>query len=196
MSIAISFRRFTLSLAAGFLVLGVGDVSAKDSTAFDLAKEGNKYVGEQAKDKVVQIRSEKSIGSTTPNIWYVVYRDETATMKAVEVKFGAGKMMDVKRPFRLLEPISSKDGTLDSKKLNTDSDKALAIALKEPILENLKVTASELKLERGPDGLPVWKVSLWAAKLKTAKDVKIGEVWIAADDGKVNKIDISPKRVD
>ena len=52
---------------------------AAEPTAFDLVKEGNRYVGEQAKDKVVQIRSEKSIGGLDPAIWYVVYRDATAT---------------------------------------------------------------------------------------------------------------------
>lgn len=174
----------------------VANLQASDATAFDLIKEGNKYVGEQSKDKVVQIRSEKSIGTTVPNVWYVVYRDETATMKTVEVKFGAGKMMTVKRPFRLLEPITEKNFELEAGKLNTDSDKALKVALKEPILENLTIKASEMKLERGPLGSPVWKVSLWAARLKGGKDVKIGEIWIDCDDAKVSKIDINPRRVD
>ena len=65
----------------------------KDPTAFDLIKEGNRYVGEQAKDRVVQLRSERSIGSLNPKVWYVVYHDPTARMKAVEVKFAAGKMI-------------------------------------------------------------------------------------------------------
>ena len=30
-----------------------------------------------------------------PNVWYVVYYDPDAVLKAVEVKFGAGKKMDV-----------------------------------------------------------------------------------------------------
>lgn len=190
------YRHLGITFAACVMAVSTLTASAKDVTAFDLAKEGNKYVGEQAKDKVVQIRSDKSIGTTTPNVWYVVYRDETATMKAVEVKFGAGKMMSVKRPLRLLEPISDKNTTLDEKKLKTDSDKALKIALKEPILENLKVTASEMKLERGPDSEPVWKISLWAAKLKGSKDVKIGEIWVGCADAKVSKIDITPSRID
>src|SRR5438034_7573299 len=78
---------------------------AAEPTALQLIKEGNRYVGEQAKDRVVQIRSEKSIGSLVPVVWYIVYYDPTASLKAVEVKFGAGKMLDVKRPFRLLEPV-------------------------------------------------------------------------------------------
>src|SRR5215468_1226146 len=79
---------------------------AAEPTAFDLIKEANRYVGEQSKDKVVQIRSEKSVGSLTPNIWYIVLYDSTATLKAQEVKFGAGKMISVKRPMRLLEPVT------------------------------------------------------------------------------------------
>src|ERR1700722_5484498 len=71
---------------------------AGDLTAYQLIKEGNRYVGGDAKDKVVQIRSEKSIGTLTPNVWYIVYYDPDATFKATEVKFGAGQKMDVKRP--------------------------------------------------------------------------------------------------
>ena len=39
---------------------------AKDKTAFELIREGDRYIGEQSRDKVVQIRSERSAGSLTP----------------------------------------------------------------------------------------------------------------------------------
>ena len=52
-----------------FYRLGV----AAELTAFELIKEANRYVGEDAKDKVVQIRSEKSVASLTPDIWWVVF---------------------------------------------------------------------------------------------------------------------------
>ena len=94
---------------------------AAEPTALSLIKEGNDYVGKDSRDKVVQIRSEKSIGSLTPNIWFVVYYDPDATFKATEVKFGAGKKMDVKRPFRALEILNA-DKVFDQKKLKTDSD--------------------------------------------------------------------------
>src|SRR5262249_20602585 len=145
---------------------------AAEPTAFDLIKEANRYVGEQSKDKVVQIRSEKSVGSLTPNIWYIVLYDSTATLKAQEVKFGAGKMISVKRPMRLLEPVTGGDLPLDRSKLKVDSDQAIKTALQEPLLKDLKMTATQLKLERvgegvlgqGGTGEGVWKVRLWAAK--------------------------------
>lgn len=172
-------------------------VDASEPTAFDLIKEGNRYVGEQSKDKVVQIRSDKSVASLTPGIWYVVYYDPTATLKATEVKFGKGKMLEVKRPFRLLEPVTGDDKQLDRKKFKVDSDKALRIATKEPLLQNLKLTATQFWLQRGDDGGPVWKVRLWAAKLrKPAEDVDIGDIYVAAGDGKVLKTDLRINRVD
>jgi len=47
------------------LVIGamVPTANADEMTAFRLIKEGNRYVGEESKDRVVQIRSEKSVGS-------------------------------------------------------------------------------------------------------------------------------------
>jgi hypothetical protein len=174
-------------------------------TAFQLVQEGNRFVGEQATNKVVQIRSEKSIGSLAPNIWWVVYYDPTASLKAVEVKFGAGKMMEVKRPMRLLEPVTGGDMPLDREKLKIDSDQAISNALKEPLLANLKIAATQLKLEKvgqgvlgvsGP-GEGVWKVRLWAVKLRDAsKTADVGEVWISALDGKVLKSDLHINRVD
>jgi hypothetical protein len=41
---------------------------AGELTAFQLVKEGNRYVGEDIKDQVVQIRSEKSVGGMVPNV--------------------------------------------------------------------------------------------------------------------------------
>lgn len=190
-------------LACAFLVSAPGSM-ASDATAFALVKEGNRYVGEQAKDKIVQIRSEKSVGSLTPNVWYVVYYDPTATLKAVEVKFGAGKMLSVKRPMRLLEPVFGGDTPLDRDKLKIDSDEATKIALKEPLLENLKITATQLKLEKTGEGVlgtsggqAVWRVRLWAAKLRDPKrDADIGELWVSAFDGKIVKNDLHINHVD
>src|SRR6266436_8249015 len=127
-------------LLAIFAAFGFGLAARRaEATAFDLAKEGNRYVGEQSKDRIVQIRSEKSVGGLSPNIWHVVFYDPTATLKAVEVKFGAGKMLDVKRPIRLLEPVTGGDTPLDKARLKIDSDQAIKTALKEPLLQNIKV---------------------------------------------------------
>jgi hypothetical protein len=180
-------------LGAGLLA---GPAVAEDLTAFQLIKEGNRHVGEDAKDKVTQIRSEKSIGSLTPTIWYVVYYDPDATAKATEVKFGAGRKLEVKRPARILELAGRTHTPLPKEKLKTDSDKALETATKDPLLKNLKLTASRLTLERWDD-MVVWKVRLWAAKLRNpTRDADIGEVFIAAEDGKVVRSDLHIERVD
>ena len=85
-----------------------------------------------------------------------------------------------------------------------DSDQAISTALKEPLLENIKVTATAPKLERVGEGVlgqsgpgnAVWKVKLWAAKLRDAShDADLGEVWISASDGKVLKSDLHIDRV-
>jgi hypothetical protein len=186
-----------IGLLVAALALPLTLAQAKDATALDLIKEGNRYVGEQAKDKVVQIRSEKSVGSLTPTIWFVVYYDPTASLKAVEVKFGAGKMIDVKRPFRLLEPVTGGDTPMDRDKIKVDSDQAIQTATAEPLLEKLTLKATRLKLERTKDSGLVWKVTLWAAKLdRPNSNVDIGEVHISAETGKVIKSDLHINRVD
>jgi len=194
------FKLCLSSLSAmGVLLLGLGPAlaGAAEPTAFQLIKEGNRYIGEQSKDKVVQVRSEKSIAGLVPNIWYVVYYDPTAALKATEVKFGAGKMLTVKRPLRLLEPITGADAPLDVAKLKIDSDKAIQIATREPLLEKLVLQATALKLEHSKEGPPVWKVRLWAAKLRDPRrSADVGEVTLGAEDGKVIKTDLHIDRVD
>jgi hypothetical protein len=166
----------------------------KEPTAFELIKEGNRYVGEQAKDRVMQIRSEKSVGTLTPKVWYVVYYDPTATFKAAEVKFAAGKMVDVKRPFRVIESVAGQK-ELDKDKLKIDSDEAIKKALDEPILKDITVKSVEAKLDNAPSG-PVWRFRLWAAKPGKFEQVDIGKILVAADDGKVIETDIHLNRLD
>ncbi len=193
---SLHFRSLPALLAA-IAVSATSNLLAASPTAYDLIKEGNRYVGEQAKDKVVQIRSEKSIGGLEPSIWYVVYYDPTATFKSVEVKFAAGKMLDVKRPFRLLEPVTGGHRPLEYDKLKIDSDKAIKGALAEPILDKLKIEAVSAKLERWDLDVPVWKVRVWAAKLrKPTEQANLGEIIVSAEDGKVLKADVHINRVD
>ena len=189
-----SLKCFALALV--FLSGTALQAEEKEPTAFELIQEGNRYVGEQAKDRVVQVRSEKSIGSLAPRIWYVVYHDPTATFKAVEVKFAAGKMVDVKRPFRVLERITSNTRALPKESLKIDSDEAIEIALKEPILESITPKAVSATLEDSDLG-PAWVIRIWAAKLqKPSENVDIGEVTLSADEGKVLESDLHINRVD
>jgi hypothetical protein len=191
-------KSFTLkTLAVAAMTFAVAQVSlAADPTAFELIKLGDQYVSVDSKDKVVQIRSEKSVGTLVPTIWYVVYYDPDATLKAVEVKFGAGQKLDVSHPLRLLEPVTGNDRTLDNAKLKVDSDQALKIAMTEPLLKNLTLKATQLWLQHGDQG-PEWKIKLWAAKLKAPnEDADIGVVILSATDGSVVKTDLHPNSVD
>ena len=165
----------------------------KEPTAFELAKEGNKYVGEHAKDKIIQIRSERSVGTLTPKVWFVTYFDSTATFKQVEVKFAAGKMIDVKRPFRLIE-MAGGNRELDNDKLKVDSNEAIEKAVSEPILESIKVKSVEAKLEHTP-AAPVWRIRLWAEKLNGRDVVDIGRVTVTADDAKVIETNVHLNRL-
>lgn len=172
--------------ALAALALGLFGLTVRaDPTAFDLIKAGDQYVGSQSKDRVVQIRSDKSFDGLTPNVWYIVYYDPTAALKATEVKFGAGRMINVSRPWRLLEPVTGGDRVLDSDKLKVDSDRALKIAMREPLLKDVDLRATQFWLEHGDLG-PRWRIRFFAARLSDrTRTADIGEVFIAADTGEV-----------
>jgi hypothetical protein len=188
-------NNFVMLLGALLTLATVGTALHAEPTAFDLARAGDKFVGEPSKDKVVQIRSERSAGTLVPNVWYVVYYDPNATLKAVQVKFGAGQMTDVSRPMRLLEPVTGAERVLDQDKLKVDSDRALAIAKSQPLLANLALTSTQLWLQHGDLG-PQWKVKLWAAKLnKPGDQAEVGSVYISAADGSVLRNDLHPGNI-
>ena len=180
---------------AGLIAGAVGCTPRSETPGLALVKEANRHVGEPLKDQVSQIRSEKSIGSLTPTVWYVVYYDPDATFKATEVKMGAGQKLEVTRPMRVLEMLGD-NKPLDRSKLKIDSDQAIRTAIAEPLLKPLKLTATQLWLQHGDTG-PVWKVKLWAAKLRNpAEDADVGEVLIASDSGKVIRSDLHINNVD
>lgn len=174
-----------------FLVSVVTSVNAAEPTALELVRDGNRHVGESFKDKVVLIRSEKSVATLTPQTWVVNYRNEFTSLKGLEVKFVGGKMADVDH--------SSKGGRpFDLSKLKIDSDKALNVVTNEPILKNLTLRATKMSLEpMGENGVPAWRVQVWAARLKNPADsVSIGELVISAEDGSSLKNHLKISRVD
>ena len=159
-------------------------------------KPANDYVGKDTLDQIIGLRSEKSVASMNPNIWYVVFYDKDATFKTTEVKFGAGQKLEVKHPMR--EPFAYIDlkNVLEQKRLKVDSDKAIKTAAAQPLLDKLTVRASQLWLEN-IDGTPTWRVRLWAAKQRHPdSDANIGDVYVSAEDGKVTKTDLHIDRVD
>jgi hypothetical protein len=168
-----------------FLVLSAWMARGAEPTAFELIKEGNKTVGKQSQDKVIQIRSEKSFLSLTPDVWYVVYYDPSVTSKKAEVKFGAGRQIGIKRGWNPFGRSGTMDRVLDLKKLKYDSDAVIKAAVADPLVDKLTIKATQLWLENR-EAKPVWEVRLWAAKLnQPEKVVDIGELFLSAETGKV-----------
>jgi len=105
----------------------------------------------------------------------------------------------VKKPVRPFDFVLGKAAVVDVGELKIDSTEAIKTALAQPLLENIKVTSSQLELKRvgKGSGEPVWIVTLWATRISnTAKDAKVGEVTISALDGRVIESDIKPSRLD
>lgn len=182
-----------LKSAVFALVLAVGAFNslAAETTALELIREGNRYVGEQFKDKVVLIRSEKSVATLTPQTWLVNYRHDLTSLKGIEVKFIGGKMADVDSSIRGGKPF-------DLSKIKIDSDRALNVVTNEPILKNLTLRSTKMSLERlGENGTPAWRVQVWAAKLRSPADsTSIGEIFLSAEDGTILKNELRISRVD
>ena len=183
-------------VAAGALLLSalVPAFAGPEPTAFQLAKDGNRFVGEPSRDRVLKINSDKSIAGLTPSIWRVAYFDPDARSKIVEVKFGSGLKLDVSRPWKMFGGGKEAD-VLDLKKLKVDSDAALRMATMQKLLQPFTLKYSQLWLQRGDDGL-TWKVRLWAAKLgKPDAIMEIGDIFISPEDGNIVRADLHIERL-
>jgi hypothetical protein len=174
------------------LAVATVQLAAADPTALDLIKKGDNYVGVQSKDKVLEVYSDKSVASLQPNIWYVVFFDPDVFFKTTQVKFGAGQEMEVSHPMHAFALPAKPDQILDMSTLHVDSDRALQIASSQPLLKGLTLRYSKLTLEK-VDGVPTWKVELWAAKVSdSTKDADVGTVSISAVDRSVINLDLHP----
>jgi hypothetical protein len=186
--------KHTIALISGIAALTCV-AQAASPTAFELVKKGDQFVGTEAKGRVIEIRSDKSIATLTPNIWYVMYLDPNSSGKATEVKFEAGEKTDVNYKGNFLG-LAKTPKELPKDKLQVDSDKALQTATSEPLLKNLTLKATRMTLEDWMS-MPAWKVEIWAAKLSKPEEmVKVGEVYVSAETGKVLRSDLKIKRVD
>jgi len=171
---------------------------AGEPTAFALVKEGNRHVGDEVRDRVAGIRSEKSVGSLTPTVWSVFFLDPASAGKVTEVKFAGGSLVEVAHRSGVLgiSGLSKKPRALPMERLKVDSDRALERAVNEPVFKNVRLTNAELQLEY-KDEIPVWKVTLWAGKVrKPESTAKIGELLVNAESGNVTLLDIKLKRLD
>ena len=185
----------TLALLALALGAPAPSLSAAQMTAFALVKEGDKFIAPQAKDRITQIHSEKSTASLAPDVWHIDYYDPTAAFKTTEVTFVAGKVTDIKRPKRLLESVTG-SRQMERKKLKVDSDRALAIALKEPLLKKLHLRATQFWLERTATG-STWKIRFWAARLgEPVQTVQIGDLYLSGKTGEILKTDLHTQNAD
>ena len=179
------------------LVFGIASALAADKTAFQLIADGNNYLGADSRDKVVQIRSERSVGGLTPSVWYVVYRDPGTTFKTVEIKFVNGQRLSSYKPWRVYESTVGDNSAFNKAHLKKDSDEALKIALSQPQLAGLKLRSSKIELIKGGQPHPTWKIEFWAERRNDpARDVSVGDVWISAFDGRVIQSRLKPNRVD
>jgi hypothetical protein len=170
-------------------------LAAAGMTAFDLVKEGDKVVAPEAKDKITQIRSEKSTANLVPDIWHTDYFDTTAAFKITEVTFVSGKVTEITRPKHFFSAFS---GTkqLEWRKLKVNSDRALAIALKEPTLQKLHVQATQFWLDWGKFG-STWKIRFWAFRQsKPDQIVEIGDLYLSTKTGEIFKNDLHPRSAD
>jgi hypothetical protein len=177
------------------LALATAQIVSAQPNALDLVKQGDSYVGIQSKDKILEIFSEKSVAGMEPNVWHVVYYNPDVFFKSTDVKFGAGQEMEVSypmHPLHVFQMPAKPDQVLDAAKLNVDSDQALQIADTQPLLKGLTLRSSRLTLEK-VNGVPAWKVELWAANLHNpAEEDSVGSICISAVDRSVLTNDLHP----
>jgi hypothetical protein len=190
----ICHAKFATVLAAAIALLPWA-AGAADLTALELFKKGDQIVGSEAEGRLIEIRSEKSIASITPSIWYITYYDPNSSGKATEVRFEAGEKTEMKYKGNFLG-IAKAPKELPKDKIKVDSDTAIKTAVGEPLLKNLTLKATRLILEDW-QGTPTWKVRIWAARLqKPDKMADVGDVFISAEDGKVLRSNLKISRVD
>jgi hypothetical protein len=172
--------------ALPLLVLGLAgqSLSAAEMTAFELLKVGDKVVSPKAQDRITRICSEKSTNGLVPDIWHIDYFDPTTAFKRTEVTFVAGKVTKIEQPKHFLDSLRGSK-QLSWRKLKIDSDRALALALKDPMLKNLHLQAAQFWLEGTAIGSS-WQIRFWAFRRSQPDQiVEIGDLYLSSKTGEI-----------
>jgi hypothetical protein len=166
---------------------------AGEATAFTVAKAGDAVIEVGARGKITEMRSEKTGTNLVPNVWYVDYFDTNTAFKTTEVMFVDGKVKEVTQPKHVFQAFSG-SRKLSWRKLKVDSDKALAIALKNRAFQTYPPKAVQFRLERTTDG-SIWKIRFWTPRNdQPGETVDIGELYISTQNGEVIKDDLWVRR--
>ena len=166
----------------------------KSATALQLARQGNSYITERSRDKVLEIHSERMLLDSPTRRWHVVYYDPQAPRKSVEVRFEDGQMVRVREPGGILELLnSSTPKPLELDQVKIDSDEALRIALRLVASNAQGVRSCECDLERGYGGAVVWKIRLYGLAPGQSSEASLGYATLLADDGRVLKETLTKK---
>ena len=175
------------SCLAAVIIGVIGSLTARaaeEATAFSLIALGNEKVPPHAKDNVVQIYSERSDESLTPQRWSVIYYDTTAKLKAIRVKFNNGEVTTTDTPVRLFQKLTDDSLPLNRNRMKIDSDVALKTALAHPDLDDVELVGTQMMLRWERGVRVVWDVELFAVKkVNPAKTTSIGKLVINAKDG-------------
>ncbi|HWN97140.1 MAG TPA: hypothetical protein VNT99_19070 [Methylomirabilota bacterium] len=168
---------------------------AAEPTALQIVKEANRYVGNETRDKVLQVRSDRSTNGLNPDVWSVVYYDAAVRMKTTVITFTPGKAPRIVRPFSLFKRPDLKR-IFDPAKVKIDSDAALKIAQADRLLDKVKLSSSRITLERWEDS-PVWKIEFWAGKAtEPGQTADIGQIFVNVEDGTVVNRDLHIDRAE
>ncbi|MBC8001446.1 MAG: serine/threonine protein kinase [Opitutaceae bacterium] len=167
-------------------------------TAFLALKEGDRFLNNRSRGKVVRIVSTRSADGTAPTNWSVFYFDPLARQKLVEVQFRGREMMKVHEPGAsfggLFAPLPR---PLDNSKLAINSDEAIRILMRQPEIDKLPVRITEMELLSNDRDEPTWRIVLWSVKRRdTNLSVRIGELVLSGSDGRIITNTLKPSRVD
>ena len=167
-------------------------------TAFLALKEGDRFLNNRSRGKVVRIVSTKSEDGVAPTNWSVLYFDSLARQKLVEVQFHGHEMIKVHEPGEVLGGLfATTPRPLDNAKLAINSDDAFRVLRRQPDIDKLPAQFTEMKLISGDRDEPVWKIQLSSVKRHdSTKSVQIGELVLAASDGRILSSTLKPSRAD
>lgn len=160
----------------------------KDFTALQFVQLGDHYVTQNARDQVIAMISDKTVGDLVPKNWRILYHNEKATFNTTEIDFANNAMTRIHEPNRFFQMFSGANKPIDLSQVALDSDDALKIVMNVPEVRAASVIAVQMQLNRGYGGMPVWTVNLFGqSDSEIADDKNLGTIQLLADSGKILK---------
>ncbi|NJK92142.1 MAG: hypothetical protein HC904_10115 [Blastochloris sp.] len=190
-------RSTLLAALLGFSFLS----SSQALTALEAMQLAKREVNDTAKKSLVQIHGKRGSVGLYPLEWEILFYDPYAEQDGTKVRVAGNVITQISQGYTQLDRMRifayKQEEIVDQSRIKIDSKDIVPVLSRSSALNNVKISSVDLSLskaDKGPLGLGMWSVVLYAKNQKD-DEVEFGKAKINAESGQIIDLKIDLKKL-